>query len=988
MEQRSDSHGEPSGRARPVVLRLDHGDHLCGLYETDDEHLQLLMSFVLGGLQGNQKVVCIDDTHTAHELRRRLPAEDAEDAEKHGQLVFLTSRDVYVHGGAFDPERTIGLLKAWTEQALAEGYEALRVTGEMRWALGDLPGSEHLTRYEALVDRYFQDSACIGLCRYDRRVFPPEMLLDVLRTHPKALIGTELYNNFHHVPADELLGEQPASSELERWIWGLDALKRSEQATHDTASLLEMAGHSASFGGWRWDLARNRVAYSDTVAAILELPSGYSPPGAEAFGFIAPAWREDVEQAFIACAERGLPFDKEMEIITNSGNRRWLRVVAEPVLDNSGTITALQGATQDITERKQLEQSRLQALEKSRFLLDSILTQVWFLSDERTYGAVNKAHAAFIGVRIEDLEFRDIYDILPDEVADICYQANVEIFASGKPLHTEEWVPNASGEPRLLSILKSPQLRADGSVECVVCSAEDITERKRTEEQVRQRLELLSSVFDEAGIAYNILDAQFRYVEVNALAARNIGQPAEQIVGRTIYEVVPEFAGAIEGSFRRVLASGKADRDITVAGPLPGRPETTVYWLSHHIPVALPTGEAGIAVVAIDITERKRAEEELQRSETLYRTLFEEMPVPLAEADYSEVERAMDALRAAGVTDLGTYFEAHPEVLPAWGQKIRLVSANKDALRNSGAPNEGELEHLTQQPPQGIHPEMLRHVFTELYRGSTRVKWSGAAHDPQGKTREVVFHLTVVPGHEERLDRILVAMEDHTEQARAREAAHQSYTRLCNLFDTTVGSLAAMAELRDPYTAGHQQRVARLARAIGKRMGLDEERVLGLQVAASLHDIGKVAIPIEVLTKPGRISELEFSIIRGHPVIAHDLLADIDFPWPVAEMVLQHHERLDGSGYPNGLKGDEIMLEGRILAVADVVEAMASHRPYRPALGDEAALEELQSGVGTLYDPEVVNVCCQLFSEGFTLSKDVDDPSGAVEPGDDAQTDG
>ncbi len=975
MEQRSDLHGEPSGHTRPAVISLDHGDHLCGLYETDDEHLQILTGFVLGGLRHNQKVVCIDDKDSAHALRAELLTQGAEDAEKRGQLVFLPSSGAYVHGGAFDPDKTIGLLRAWTEQALAEGYAALRVTGEMSWALGNVRGSEQLSSYEAQVDRFFQDSACIGLCRYDRRAFPPEMLLDALRTHPKALIGTQLYDNFHYMPPDELLGEKPTGSELERWIWALDAFRRSEQATHDTAALLEMAGHTARFGGWRWDLAKNRVAFSDTVAAILDLPFGYSRPATEAFDFIAPAWREDVEKAFIACAEQGVPFDKEMEIITNRGNRRWIRVVAEPVLDDSGTVTALQGATQDITERKQSAQSQLQALEESRFLLDNILTQVWFLSDERTYGAVNKAHAAFIGVPTEDLEFKDIYDILPDEVADICYEANVEIFTSGKPLHTEEWVPNASGEPRLLSILKSPQLRADGSVACLVCSAEDITERKRTEEQVRQRLELLSSVFDEAGIAYNILDAQFRYIEVNALAARNIGQPAEQIVGRTIYEVVPEFAGAIEGSFRKVLETGQADRSITVAGPLPGRSEKTVYWLSHHIPVALPTGETGIAVVAIDITERKHAEEELQRSETVYRTLFEEMPVPLAEADYSQVKREMDALRGAGVTDLEAYLDAQPEVLSTWAQKIRLVSANKDALRHSGAPNEGELEHLTQRPPQGIHAEMLRHVCAELYRGSTRATWSGTAQSPQGKTREVVFHLTVVPGHEERLDRILVAMEDHTEQARAREAARQSYTRLSSLFDKTVASLATMAELRDPYTAGHQQRVAHLARAIGRRMGMDEERALGLHVAASLHDIGKIAIPIELLTKPGRISELEFSLIRGHPVVAHDILAGIDFPWPVAQTVLQHHERLDGSGYPNGLKGDEIMLEGRILAVADVLEAMASHRPYRPALGDEAALEELQSGVGTLYETQVVDACCQLFAEGFTLAKAIDRPS-------------
>ena len=195
--------------------------------------------------------------------------------------------------------------------------------------------------------------------------------------------------------------------------------------------------------------------------------------------------------------------------------------------------------------------------------------------------------------------------------------------------------------------------------------------------------------------------------------------------------------------------------------------------------------------------------------------------------------------------------------------------------------------------------------------------------------------------------------------------------QLRKTLDGTVRALSRLTERRDPYTAGHQERVAELACAVAREMGLSEDRIEGLRVAGLLHDIGKTSVPAEILTKPTVLTELEFGVIKEHVRVAYDILSEIDFPWPVAEIVLQHHERLDGSGYPQKLKDDEILLEARILAVADVVEAMSSHRPYRPAYSLAEALEELKRGKGTLYDPEVVEACLRLFSEGgFSFERD------------------
>jgi len=207
------------------------------------------------------------------------------------------------------------------------------------------------------------------------------------------------------------------------------------------------------------------------------------------------------------------------------------------------------------------------------------------------------------------------------------------------------------------------------------------------------------------------------------------------------------------------------------------------------------------------------------------------------------------------------------------------------------------------------------------------------------------------------------------EQKRAQGELRRTLEKLREALGGIIQTVALTVETRDPYTAGHQRRVANLAQAIATEMGLSEDQIDGIRMAAAIHDLGKISIPAEILSNPGRLSDLEYGLLQAHSQIGYDVLKEIEFPWPLAEIVLQHHERMDGSGYPQGLSGDEIMLEARILAVADVVEAMASRRPYRPARGLDKALEEISQNRGVLYDPEAVDACLKLFTEnGFEFN--------------------
>ena len=257
--------------------------------------------------------------------------------------------------------------------------------------------------------------------------------------------------------------------------------------------------------------------------------------------------------------------------------------------------------------------------------------------------------------------------------------------------------------------------------------------------------------------------------------------------------------------------------------------------------------------------------------------------------------------------------------------------------------------------PRFISPSFTRSSHLEIHeiRFPAMEGWFQVSisplKSPRGRPKGVAYHIS-----------------DITEHKQTEEELRQSFKKSQRILEETLGALVAAIEIRDPYTANHQRRVAQLACAIAKEMGLSEKQIGGIYRAGLIHDIGKINVPAEILSKPGSLTKVEFAMIKTHPQVGYDILKTIEFPWPVAQIVLQHHERMDGSGYPRGSALDNILLEAKILSVADVVEAMSSRRPYRPAHGIEEALLEISRKEGTLYDPEVVHTCVKLFTgKGF-----------------------
>ncbi len=264
--------------------------------------------------------------------------------------------------------------------------------------------------------------------------------------------------------------------------------------------------------------------------------------------------------------------------------------------------------------------------------------------------------------------------------------------------------------------------------------------------------------------------------------------------------------------------------------------------------------------------------------------------------------------------------------------------------------------------PQQWHALILKQM-EERTKGTTKTaQYTFTARRKDGSAVNVGIHATqaIVDGK----PAIIGLMQDISERKVAEQTAERHLAQLESALVGTIEALSTMVELRDPYTAGHQRRVGDIAAMIGEELGLSEEQIKGLRFSGYVHDVGKISIPAEILSKPGRLAPYEFELIKNHAQQGYDVLKGIEFPWPVARAILEHHERVDGSGYPCGLKGEEISLEARILAVADTVEAMSSHRPYRPALGTDAALREIQEQSGKRYDERVVAACLRLFRAG------------------------
>lgn len=446
---------------------------------------------------------------------------------------------------------------------------------------------------------------------------------------------------------------------------------------------------------------------------------------------------------------------------------------------------------------------------------------------------------------------------------------------------------------------------------------------KIRQDELRRSEERYHSLFKHMlnGMAYCKMEfdadgrpVDFIYLAVNDAFEKLTG--LKNVEGKRITEIMPSIRQdnpEFLELYGRVATTGQPEKRELLLKPLD-------LWL--YISVYSVEKENFVAVFE-NITERRKAEKDYQSifenvQEGIFRSTPEGKIILANEAMAKMFGYDSPAEIMADITDAALQLYAYPEDRA----KMKAIMEEQNVVRN---------------------------YEIQFHRKDGGAFWASATMKAirNGKDRILYFE---------------GILEDITERK-------QNIARLRKTLGGAVQAIASLVETRDPYTAGHQRRVADLARAIATEMGLSGDQIDGIRIAGTIHDLGKISVPSEILTIPRKLTALEYSLIKNHPQSGYEILKDIEFPWPIARMIVEHHERINGSGYPNGLPGEDLLIESKILSVADVVEAMATHRPYRPALGIDAALSEITANRGILYDPEVVDACLRLFRDkGYQIS--------------------
>ena len=491
----------------------------------------------------------------------------------------------------------------------------------------------------------------------------------------------------------------------------------------------------------------------------------------------------------------------------------------------------------------------------------------------------------------------------------------------------------------------------------------DISEQKEARQKLDELKTLEASILDALPVAVIGLRER-QIISANRAVEAIFGWKPEEIIGRNtrlLYRSDEEFE-EIGRHFYPVL---EKQRIFSEEFPCRHRDGHDILCFVSTSRIGANLEEKRIVATYEDITERKRAEAALKGSEERLRAILEGSPTPTFVIDgghrvigWNKALEELTGVRSDDVIDT----DSHSKIL--YGEKRPTVA---DLLVDGAADLTAEIRKW-----YGGHYRRSE-LLEEAYEAT------GPFSFPGKEPHWLHFTSAAIRDGKGEMIGAIETMTDISPLKRAEDELRENVERLKKVMSGVIRAIDVIVETRDPYTAGHQHQVARLATTIATAMGLPADTVEAIFVAASIHDLGKIYVPAEILSKPGRISDIERGIIRTHPQVGYDILKSIDFPWPIAEIVLQHHERMDGSGYPRGLKDGDIRIEARIIGLADVVESIGSHRPYRPTLGSEKALDEIRKNRGILYDPDVVDVCLSLFQEkGFHFEETAGDHAGSA----------
>ncbi|MGA3279362.1 MAG: PAS domain S-box protein [Smithella sp.] len=705
--------------------------------------------------------------------------------------------------------------------------------------------------------------------------------------------------------------------------------KLAEEALHHSEEKHRAILENIEEGYYEIDLKGNFIFFNDSMCRIL----GYKQEemmGANSRQFTDKENARKLFKTFNEVYQTGKPAKGFDWLVTRKdGTQRYIEASVSLIKDSSNKPAGFRGIARDMTERKLMEDKLHQEEQRFRAFIEHSSDIIVVVDLTGTIIYINPAVEDVLGFKHEERIGHKGFELIHPDDHKFLVDSFTTLISNITPLvvRGEIHLRHKNGTYRTLEAVGSNWI-SNNVVQGIVLNYRDITESKRTGRTLKEKENRLRGITQNLpGIIF-----QFYAKDNNEFGISYVSERLTEFLGIKVKEDDPFsifLSHVLEEDRSRFLTSIKTAMETGNSWNFEGRvaiQSGEIIWFQG---LATPTRQKDKVIfdgILLDITERKQAEEKFHK-------IFMTSP------DCIAITRMKDGL----LIDVNMGFEE----ITGWKRSNAIGQTSYEINFWS---NTTDRDFMVNELASGR--DILHREF-EFRRSDGSVRagiYSARSINIDGETC------------------LIFILQDVTEHKRMDTELQRTLDSLRKAFGTTIQVMISAIEMRDPYTAGHQKRCADIARAIATEMGFTQEKIDGIRMVGTIHDIGKLSIPAEILTKPIKLTKIEFSLIKEHSVSGYDMLKDIESPWPLAEIIYQHHERMNGSGYPRKLKGNEILIEARIMAVADVVEAMSSHRPYRAALGIEAALEEIEKNKGILYDNVVVDACLSLFREkGYKL---------------------
>ena len=653
--------------------------------------------------------------------------------------------------------------------------------------------------------------------------------------------------------------------------------------------------------------------------------------------FVQPEKRRNAEELLMKC---GYIDNYELKL------RRKDKTTLDGIF--SGEIIEHQGekcfliVMTDITSRKRFEKAQRESEEKYRTILESTEEGYYEINLAGNFTFFNDSMCKLLGYSRKELLGMNNRHYTDKETAKKVFRAFNKVYRTGEPTKEFDWeIIRKDGTKRYIE--QSASLQKDSSGQPIGFRGiiHDITERKKTEELLKKSEEKYRLLADHVKDQVWLMDTDLNITYISPSTVKSFGYTLEEL------KKIPFDKLLAPKSYRKVLnISAKELPNALADSPNYSlkqlfelefiSKEGHALWIECAFSLIRDENGKPLSILGEgrNITERKLVENSLRESEENFRHSLDNSPlgVRIATLKGETIYANKTILDLYGYDSIDELKNTPLDKRYTPQSYAEYLTRKEKRSRGEFGPSEYEISIVRKSGE-------IRHVY--VFR--KEIFWNGT------KQSQVIY-------------------QDITERRKAEEKLKETMDSLRRSIRTTIQVLGIASEARDPYMAGHQKRVADLARAIATEMKLPSEIIEVIRMTGAIHDIGKISIPSEILCKPAVLTDLEFSLVKAHSQYSYDIMKDVESPWPLANIVYQHHERIDGSGYPQGLKGEDILIEARILAIADVVEAMISYRPYRPSLGIDIALMEIENNAGVLYDRKATDACLKLFKEkGFRL---------------------